>query len=859
MKTSLPTAHLLAGLCSSLKTAIVTLLVLLVLSLTAKAQSFVHPGGLHTLADLDRMKAKVAAGAHPWIDDWNMMINDSRAKNTYTPTPLANLGDSRNQADFDAHAAYLNAIRWYISGDVSYADCAVRICNAWSAAVNQVPTGADIPGLNGLPTCNFALAAEILRLYPGWDAADFDRFKNMMITYLYPACNDFLLNHQGSCATHFFANWDLACIEALMAIGVLCDDAAKYNQGVDYFKNGIGNGNIERAVYYIHPGNLGQWQESGRDQGHTQLGIGLAGYICQIAWNQGLDLFAYDNNRVLAGAEYVAQYNLWQDVPFQYYNDCVNDNHFYVATNSRGASRPVWELIYNHYAVLKGLPAPNCKLIAQVQRPEPGAYLDHFGYGTLAFTLDDAASPYPPSPTPPTPAGLTATASVSRIDLQWTPSAGYTAQGYRVQRSTTSGGPYTTIASWKNNTSAQYTDLTAVNDVTYYYVVATINQSGTSSNSAEVSATPKATSTSLLAGWTSQDVGGVITAGSTTYASVGNNTFLVNGSGNGIGSVADSYLYAYTKATGDITISARLLNVAGTLSKTGIMIRESLSAGAKALFIKLGDVGWRIAGFGTRASTDGSMTWKDGDKFTWIPVWLRLQRVGNTFTAFQSSDGVTWFAIGTSTVAMDNVYYVGLAASSGSSTGALDNSTFDNMTIQGTLVVLPVSLLNFSAMATGDQSLLTWQTSTDPYSGSFTIQRSSDGANWQTIGAVIADANCTASCSYRFTDKQPLTGINYYRLAWVSTTGQPQYSKVDAVSFSVNYALTWYLSGKQAITVQLRNGSHEKYKLSGIDGRVWQQGILQNGLARFNQLTPGVYIIQVIVSGGTITEKISVP
>src|SRR5882762_7652602 len=110
MKTSLPTAHLLAGLCSSLKAAIVTLLVLFVLSLSANAQSFVHPGGLHTLADLDRMKAKVAAGAHPWIDDWNMMINDSRAKNTYTPTPLANLGDSRNQADFDAHAAYLNAI-----------------------------------------------------------------------------------------------------------------------------------------------------------------------------------------------------------------------------------------------------------------------------------------------------------------------------------------------------------------------------------------------------------------------------------------------------------------------------------------------------------------------------------------------------------------------------------------------------------------------------------------------------------------------------------------------------------------------------------------------------------------------------
>jgi len=644
------------------------------------AQTFVHPGGLHTQADLDRMKTQVAAGAHPWIDDWNILIKDSRSRNTYNPTPLANLGDNRNQADFDAHAAYLNALRWYISGDTTHANCAARILNAWSATVNQIPTGADIPGLNGLSTCNFALAAEILRLYPGWDAADLSRFKNMMIAYLYPPCNDFLLHHQNSCSTHFFANWDLACIEALMAMGVLCDDTAKFNQGVNYYKTGIGNGDIENAVYYLHPGNLGQWQESGRDQGHVQLGIGEAGYICQIAWNQGLDLFAYDNNRLLAGAEYVAKYNLWQDVPFQYYNDCVNDRHFYVSTNGRGGvTHPVWELIYNHYAVLKGLSAPNTKMLAAVTRPEYGGYLDHFGYGTLAFTLDAAASPYPPSPVPPAPTGLKATASVSRIDLQWTPSAGYTAQGYRVQRSLSSGGPFTTIASWTGNTSAQYTDWSVGNDTTYYYVVAAINQSGTSNNSTETSAIPKAASTSLLAGWSGQDIGSVITAGSTSYAGVGNNTFLVNGSGSGIGGTADAFHYTYTTVTGDITISARLLNVTGTLSKTGIMIRQSLSPDAKTLFIKLGDVGWRLAAFGTRASSGSTMNWTDGDKFTWIPVWLRLQRAGNTFTASQSSDGSTWFTIGSSTVAMDSTYYVGLAASSGNS--ALDNSTFDNVTL----------------------------------------------------------------------------------------------------------------------------------------------------------------------------------
>src|SRR6185312_15643913 len=162
---------------------------LLGVSLAGLAQPFVHPGGLHTQADLDRMKTMVAAGAHPWIDDWNVLIKDPQAQNTYTPKPLANLGSSRQRADQDAHAAYLNAIRWYISGDTAYADAAVRILNKYAYTVNQVPTGTDIPGLIGIPIQDFALAGEVLRIYPGWNHRDFVQFQSMFTNYLYPVVN----------------------------------------------------------------------------------------------------------------------------------------------------------------------------------------------------------------------------------------------------------------------------------------------------------------------------------------------------------------------------------------------------------------------------------------------------------------------------------------------------------------------------------------------------------------------------------------------------------------------------------------------------------------------------------------------
>src|SRR5437867_2023962 len=73
---------------------------------------FVHPGGLHTREDLDRMKAKVAAKEHPWIDSWEKLIADPKAQDTYKAAPKANMGVSRQRAQDDATAAYLNAMRW---------------------------------------------------------------------------------------------------------------------------------------------------------------------------------------------------------------------------------------------------------------------------------------------------------------------------------------------------------------------------------------------------------------------------------------------------------------------------------------------------------------------------------------------------------------------------------------------------------------------------------------------------------------------------------------------------------------------------------------------------------------------------
>ncbi len=86
---------------------------------------------------------------------------------------------------------------------------------------------------------------------------------------------------------------------------------------------------------------------------------------------------------------------------------------------------------------------------------------------------------------PPVPVGTVAMRGNSQVGLAWTASSGAT--GYNIKRSVTSGSGYTTI---ETVTSTTFTDSSAVNGTTYYYVITALNIAGESNASVEISATP---------------------------------------------------------------------------------------------------------------------------------------------------------------------------------------------------------------------------------------------------------------------------------------------------------------------------------------------------------------------------------
>jgi hypothetical protein len=349
----------------------------------APAREFVHPGILHTRADLERIRSRVASGSAPWKSGFEKLKSDSQSQSDWKvrgPFEVVSRDANNNlhNADLalDGNAAYQNALMWAITGNEAHAKKAAEILNAWSPTLKQI-IGHDKELAASLYGFKYVNAAEILQhTYAGWTPREIEQCRRMFREVFYPVIREF--------ATFANGNWDTGCIKTMMALGVFLDDRAMFDRAVDYFYSGSGNG---RLTHYII-NEAGQCQESGRDQQHAQLGIAHLAEASEIGWNQGLDMYGAVSNRLLKGFEYTARYNLGEEVPFEPYTDKSGKYEATAISDAgRGTLRPIFEMVWNHYHRRRGLDAPYTKQAAEKLRPEGAAFqADHPGFGTLLFT-----------------------------------------------------------------------------------------------------------------------------------------------------------------------------------------------------------------------------------------------------------------------------------------------------------------------------------------------------------------------------------------------------------------------------------------------------------------------------------------
>ncbi len=317
---------------------------------SAESASFTHPGITHTQASIDFVGDKIASGEEPWAAAWKEIQASRYADLEWQPQPRAhvergpynkpNIGSSEFSSD--ANAAYLHALQWALTGKAVYAKKAAEILNSWSSTLETV-TNHDARLLVGMEGYDFCNAAELLKYtWDGWPEKDQVQFEKMLRGVFYPVIKDFYPSANG--------NWDASMLQTMLAMGVYLDDQAMFDRGVEYYLNGKGNGAVRN---YFKPS--GQCQESGRDQAHTQMGLDFLACTCEIAWNQGIDLYGAYENRLFKGFEYTAKYNLGFDVPYEPYRSFEGRYHYKsISDDSRGRLRPMYEKVLNHFENRKG-------------------------------------------------------------------------------------------------------------------------------------------------------------------------------------------------------------------------------------------------------------------------------------------------------------------------------------------------------------------------------------------------------------------------------------------------------------------------------------------------------------------------
>ena len=370
-------------------------------TLGAPKKEFAHPGLLHSREAIERTRAWVQHKNAVAMGSYEKLVRDAKAQSSYRMAGpfeiIARDGEYRRTkgaSENDFLAAYYNALLFTITGDAAHAETAMTIIRAYAGKLQRI-NGHDAPLCAGLQGFILVNACELLRYgYPGWTAADSKTTEAMFLRAFLPVLDEF--DRRSPYAN---GNWGAAVNKMRIALAVYTNDAKQYARALDYYRHGDDNGSLPNYI-----SATGQCQESGRDQAHVMLGLGQLAEICEVAWNQGDDLYAELDNRLLTAYEYTSRANLGMEVPFERWTDKTGKycNWHVLAEGALGQWRAVFELPYNHYVGRRHLPMPATSLVlGHYVRPEGAGFTcDNPGFGSLLFYQGTEVDAFTAVPSP---------------------------------------------------------------------------------------------------------------------------------------------------------------------------------------------------------------------------------------------------------------------------------------------------------------------------------------------------------------------------------------------------------------------------------------------------------------------------
>jgi pectate lyase len=160
---------------------------------------------------------------------------------------------------------------------------------------------------------------------------------------------------------------------------------------------------------------------------------------------------------------------------------------------------------------------------------------------------------------------------------------------------------------------------------------------------------------------------------------------------------------------------------------------------------------------------------------------------------------------------------------------------------------VPLNLVEFSAKRRDNEAIVFWKTVNEQDVSHFEVERSFDGRTFATIGTIKPNNTLTAQL-YTFTDKGPLSIIQYYRLKMVDLDGKTTYSKIVSVSNidrGVNKLKIYPSVVSDDLTVETTLNDVATLKIVDVLGKV----VLSKTIASSNSISTDVFSIHGLPNG----------
>ncbi len=160
--------------------------------------------------------------------------------------------------------------------------------------------------------------------------------------------------------------------------------------------------------------------------------------------------------------------------------------------------------------------------------------------------------------------------------------------------------------------------------------------------------------------------------------------------------------------------------------------------------------------------------------------------------------------------------------------------------------VLSVDLKSITAVNKGTVNTIEWTTASEKDNTQFSIERSTNGLDFQSIGAIKGHGTTNQENVYTFEDRDPSVNMNYYRLQTLETGGQTTYSKVVSVKMGKGNTVKIYPTVVQdKLTVTSESPTEEQFDIINLLNQIVLTGICggQKEL-QVGQLPTGAYVLR---------------